>query len=437
MEERDIKFNAFVKDDIEKNRGLIINNYREVVSILDNPIKDNPFLNGYLTNMLTYVSRHSEFYKSYEDYTSLYDFPIVNKEILKENWDRVFASEFKGRQDNKEKKTSGSTGTPFQVIWDRRKHCRMIADSKWFAHLGGVESHERIVCMIVNEKGDRSPMEKMERDNVYNIYCAYFDDASITDIFRQLKEYKPKMIIAYGSMWDAIANYISSGKADKCELHVTSIMSESEPLKDRTREIISEYFCCPVYSRYGNEECGTLAQGDGSGFGHRINSASYIMEVLDMNSDSPAKDGEIGRIVITDLFNYAFPIIRYENGDLAIKRTLDDGRQYLTDIVGRKVDMLYSTDGKMINWLHALIFLRKYRDIKQMQVVQESRRDFTWILNTENHGYEDIILKEAADIFGTDSRHSFRYVSEIPKLRSGKTQMTVCKIDPMKEFGHL
>jgi phenylacetate-CoA ligase len=147
-----------------------------------------------------------------------------------------------------------------------------------------------------------------------------------------------------------------------------------------------------------------------------------------MDSDEPADDGEIGRVVITDLFNYAFPIIRYENGDLAVRETLSDGTVYLKDVVGRKVDMLYTTDGKMVNWLRALIFLKDYNDIRQFQVVQHSYTDFEWILNTDNHGYEDLITREAKDVFGEDSVHRFKYVNEIPKLASGKTQMTVCKI---------
>ena len=434
MTEREEKFAAFVRDDVLNNRGLIINQYRENLLLMDRPLEMEAFRKGYLTNMLTYVTRHSRFYQQYEGYKSLEDFPVVNKEILKQNWDDVFVDEFKDRSDNKEKRTSGSTGTPFQVYWDRRKHCRMIADSKWFAHLGGVESHERIVCMIVNEKGDRSPLEKQQRDNVYNIYCSYFDDESIGNILKELYDLKPKMVIAYSSMWDAVANYIYEKKAKDYKFELTSIMAEAEGLKERTREIISDYFKCPVYSRYGNEECGTLAQEDGSGFGHRINTASYYIEVLEMNADKPAKEGEIGRVVITDLFNYAFPIIRYENGDLATKYTAEDGKEYLKDVIGRKVDMLYTTDGKMVNWLHSLIFLKKYRDIKQFQIVQKTRTDFVWVLNTQNHDYEQLILSEAKEIFGQESRHEFQYVDEIPKMRSGKTKMTVCEIDPQKEF---
>ncbi len=171
-----------------------------------------------------------------------------------------------------------------------------------------------------------------------------------------------------------------------------------------------------------------MAQEDGTGYGHRVNNASYYVEVLDMEQDVPAKEGEIGRVVITDLFNYAFPMIRYENGDLAIKKSLSDGRVYLSDVVGRKVDMLYTTDGRMVNWLRSLIFMKRFLDIKQFQIIQETETKFVWVLNTENHSYEEIIVKESKEVFGEDSQYEFRYVNEIPKMRSGKTQMTICKL---------
>jgi len=429
MTEREQRWNEFKESDLSINRGLIVNQYGEIQKIMSNPNNYKEFVSGYLTNLLTFVSRNSEFYKKYENYKTLQDFPIVDKEILKQNWNDVLVPAFIGRTDNKEKHTSGSTGTPFQVIWDHRKHCRMISDIKFWAQLGGCESHECVVCLVVEKKKHYIPMERQIKDNVFTINCGYFDEDSISGILEETASHNPKLIIGYSSMWDAIANYIYEGKAAPCTIHPSSIMAEAEGLKERTRKIISDYFGCPVYSRYGNEECGTLAQEDESGNGHLVNTASYYFEILKMDKDEPANEGEIGRVVITDLFNYAFPIIRYENGDLAVKKTLPDGKVYLTDVVGRKVDMLYTTDGKMVNWLRSLIFLKDFNDIKQFQVIQESYTEFTWVLNTDNHGYEEMITKEAKDVFGEDSVHTFRYVDEIPKLASGKTQMTICKIN--------
>lgn len=137
MTEREEKWNAFVESDRATNNGLIVDQYQEVRQVMDDPISYQATLNGYLVGVLKNATLNSEFYKPYDGFMSLQDFPIVDKEILKQNWDKVLVPEYKDRTDNKEKHTSGSTGTPFQVIWDHRKHCRMIADSKFFAKIGG------------------------------------------------------------------------------------------------------------------------------------------------------------------------------------------------------------------------------------------------------------------------------------------------------------
>lgn len=426
--EREEKYLAFKTADIESNRGLIVNQFKEVAVIMEEPKLTEGFRDGYLTNLLTHATRHSAFYKKYEHFKSIQDFPLVDKGTLREHGDEVLVPEYKGRNDNRTVRTSGSTGTPFELLWDKRKHSRMIADIKYFARMGGCESHERVVCIVVNDKV-LPPKDKMERDNVYTIHCGFFDDAAIEKLLDEVEYYNPKMIIAYSSMWDAIANYIYDGKAKEYNLKLSSIMAEAEGLKERTRKILAEFFHCPVYSRYGNVECGTMAQEDGSGYGHRVNTASYYIEVLDMEKDEPAKDGEIGRVVITDLFNYAFPVIRYEIGDLAVRRELEDGRVYLSSVMGRQVDALYTTDGRMVNWCQASVFVKRFMDIRQYQIIQETETKFTWVLNTENHGYEDIIVKESKEVFGEDSEYEFKYVNEMPKLRSGKVQTTICKLN--------
>lgn len=50
------------------------------------------------------------------------------------------------------------------------------------------------------------------------------------------------------------------------------------------------------------------------------------------------------------------------------------------------------------------------------------------IYETIIHSYEEMIVKECKKLFGDDSNWKFEYVNEIPKLRSGKSRMTVCKI---------
>lgn len=428
MTEREVKYAEFVRDDLENNRGRLVNCCDELSYLINNPECTEIFAKHYLNDILTYATTFSKFYKQFNGFSDLSDFPIVNKEFLKEHWDEIAVDEYKDYADNRIKFTSGSTGTPFRMVMDRYKHCRWIAGNKVFRANVGVYSHEKTLFISGTVEDKKIPMDRQDRDNVYYMDCKYLDDESLNNLLIYLIENKIKTMTGMASVLEKIALFIKSGKACEWKGNMLAVFSVSETLKESTRSIISEYFNCPVYVLYANEENGVLAVEDGSGNGCRANTADFYLEVLAMDSDEPAKDGEVGRLVITDYFNKAFPIIRYENGDLVSKKTMEDGRVYITEILGRKVDTLYTTDGRMVHYFDGISFLEKYMDIKQFQLIQEDYHHFTWILNTENHGYEEMIIEECKKLFGSDSEWEFEYVREIPKLRSGKTRMTVCKI---------
>ena len=104
-----------------------------------------------------------------------------------------------------------------------------------------------------------------------------------------------------------------------------------------------------------------------------IDSASYYYEFLRMESDLPAKEGEVCRIVITDLYNYAFPIIRYDTGDTAIYRREIIGENFkifLKEIYGRKTDLVFNSLGRKIS-PHAITnYMWGVSGIRQWQFTQ-------------------------------------------------------------------
>ena len=234
------------------------------------------------------------------------------------------------------------------------------------------------------------------------------------------------------SALEKICRLAEAGKLPEWTGNFVGIITMSDSLKESVRTAASKYFKCPVYDMYGNEEFGVIASEDGSKFGKLVNTADLFIEVLDLESDTPVNEGEIGRLVITDLHNKAFPMIRYEIGDLASVIKTEDGKMYINQLAGRQADMLYTTDGRPVFYFHCISLLEPYRDIRQFQLVQEDYHHFEWILNTENHNYEDMITEFSKKLFGMDSEWKFRYVEEIPKLRSGKFKMTVCKINSNK-----
>lgn len=428
MSIREEKYKRFVEEDIKDNRGRLVQSCEELKYLLDNPKVNEIFVKHNLNDILTYATTFSEYYYKYKNFTCLQDFPIVNKQILKDNWDKIMVTNYKDAEGLKEKFTSGSTGTPFKMVMDKYKHCRWIAGNKVFRDNVGVPSHTKTVFISETVLDKNIPMERQEKDNVYYLDCRYFDDDSFANILKYIVTNEVETLTALASLLERLSRFIREGKANEYRRKLKAVFSVSETLKESTRKTISEFFECPVYVLYANEENGVLAVEDGSDNGCRANTVDFILEVLALDSDEPVEDGEVGRLVITDLYNKAFPVIRYENGDLVSKKTLSDGRVYITEIVGRKTDVLYTTDGRIVHYFSSISFLESYMDIKQFQLIQEDYHNFTWILNTNNHSYEDEIVKECKKLFGEDSNWKFQYVNEIPKLKSGKARMTVCNI---------
>jgi len=428
MTEQEIKYNAFVVSDEENNQGRLVNGCDELRFLLKNPEANTIFAKHYRNEILTYATRFSPFYRQYENFKTIQDFPIVTKQFLKDHWDEMVIPEYGSVENIKTKFTSGSTGTPFKMILDKYKYARWVAANKIFREMVGVKSHEKTLFVSDNILNKNTPRERMERDNVYYVRVPHVDNTVLKEFVENLMNEHFKTMTALASFYDMLAKWIQEGNAPAFSGELIAVFSVSETLKETTRKIISDYFHCPMYVYYANEENGVLGVEDGTGKGCRANNVDFYIEVLKMDSDEPAVDGEVGRLVITDYFNKAFPIIRYENGDLISVKHLPDGSMYIMEILGRMADTLYTTDGKMVHYFEGISFMEQYMDIKQFQLIQEDYHHFKWILNTENHSYEESIIDFSKNLFGQDSEWVIEYVTEIPKLRSGKHRMTVCNI---------
>ena len=428
MKEQEKKYNLFVETDESENLGRIVNGCDELRYLLQNPKANRIFAKHYQNEILTYATKHSAFYQKYCGFKSLTDFPIMTKADLKEHWDEIAIPQYSSDTNIKTKFTSGSTGTPFRMILDKYKYARWIAGNKVFRENVGVKSHEKTIFISDNILNKNIPQERMDRDNVYYLRLPGIDDEIISNFIEDLAVKEYKTMTALASFYDLIAQWIMRGKAPAWKGDLIAVFSVSETLKETTRHIISDYFKCPMYVYYANEENGVLGVEDGTGYGCRANNVDYTLEVLKMDEDVPAEDGEIGRLVITDYFNKAFPIIRYENGDLVSVIHLDDGRLYIKEILGRLADTLYNTKGQIVHYFEGVSFMEQFLDIKQFQLIQDDYHHFKWILNTNNHSYESEIIGFSKNLFGQDSEWIIEYVDEIPKLRSGKHRMTVCNI---------
>jgi hypothetical protein len=125
--------------------------------------------------------------------------------------------------------------------------------------------------------------------------------------------------------------------------NVSAIIAMSEGISENSKKKIKRFFGKQPVSRYSNVENGILAQQSIDGSDEfEINWASYHIEILDVKNNEVLTYGKPGRIVITDLFNYAMPMIRYDTGDIGIMDYSKDGKRLvLKSVEGRKMDMVF------------------------------------------------------------------------------------------------
>ena len=147
-----------------------------------------------------------------------------------------------------------------------------------------------------------------------------------------------------------------------------------------------------------------------------------------MDKDEPAEPGKFVRIVVTDLYNYAMPLLRYDTVDIASYKLDDDGVMTLHKVEGRRMDVIYDTNGNIISsFITHAIFSKYYGNLKQYQFIQQDRKTYELKLNVDGgtFNYETELIDEVKRQFGNDAEVIISYVDEIPTLASGKRRKVV------------
>lgn len=386
----------------------------------------------YVKRILDYATSHVPFYEDYKGWKSLGDFPVVNKNII-----RGRITEFLSSQYDKSKltvrETSGSTGMPFTVYQDATKRRRATADTLWFSKQAHYELGSRLYFSRVwDKKTMRSKMECLRQNWVIHDASSLSDEA-IGAFLKQLEQdCSTKNVIIFASSLTAIAKYVErSGVKPKAKIASFITLSESLPLW--TKETIERQFNTPVFSRYSNEELGIMAQQIEGGTDFLVNSASFHFELLALDNDTPVADGEEGRIVVTDLFNHAMPLIRYDTGDIAVRKPGCE-RLIFEKVGGRRVDYIFDTKGEMVSPYVINTPMHEFLEIQQYQFIQEGERDYTMLLNMKDvnsFNREGEMLSMLKSYLGDDAVVKVRYVDEIPVLKSGKRKQVVNNYKPV------
>lgn len=409
----------FWTDDLQKG-GIIRHQYEKIKDVIKS--QDLDWVYKQYRALKQHAISQTEFYKNY----SVDDvFPVVNKMSILENYEAHKAkSGFETPIHISS--TSGSTGTPFSVLQDHKKRMRNIADLKVFGERCNYPSHERMVFFrVLSDKLNRTK-EQEDRENIYYIDSSDLGAVRLEKMKQVLLEKKPLIIFSYASTLVELAKYIQTTDTKPEEFSMKSVLTAGEGVSEENRKLLENVFGCTVYRRYSDMELGILGQDMGDGGSYILNYGSYYFECLKMDSDTPAATGEVGRIVITDLFNYAFPMIRYDTGDLGVMEETTGKFPVLKEIYGRKRDCIYATDGRLISPAKISVSMWGAVGVKQWQFIQETKDEYILKLNADSSVDPQTITDKIKLILGTDAKISIEYVDEIPVISSNKRRAVIC-----------
>ena len=379
-----------------------------------------------LKQLLDLAVQQYPFYRELKNYNSLHDFPVVNKNIIREEpgLQAVNPSQF-GKLNTLF--TSGSTGTPFTILQTQRKRTRNTADTIYFAEKAGFRIGDKLLYLrLWNEKLKKGKffawLQNIEQLDVDNL-----QPQQIKQLLKSLQKDKtPKGWLAYPSALEKICDYLDAINAKPLDCNIKSIIGMSEGLSGHVRSRMWYYFNTPMVSRYSNFENGILAQQATHSTHFEVNWASYHIEILDFEEDIPVEHGALGRIVVTDLYNHAMPMIRYDTGDVgAMQFSPGQTLPVLKTVEGRKLDILLSTKGEMISPFKLMSIVPNFPELRQIQFIQTDKKMYTIKLNPENKfTRESELIQVARENFGTDASIRLEYVDEIPLLNSKKRKFT-------------
>jgi phenylacetate-CoA ligase len=161
--------------------------------------------------------------------------------------------------------------------------------------------------------------------------------------------------------------------------------------------------------------------------------ADHLVVELQRRPDAPAT--EPGEVVITDLFNYGMPFVRYLNGDVATASdhvcSCGRGLPLLQRVDGRLLDAIRTPAGHLLPGEFFPHMLKDVPGLVRFQVVQR-RLDQLDLSLVRGPGFDEASLayirRELAKVVGDSLQLNVHFVDDIPLTPSGKWRVCISEL---------
>ncbi|MEM6796537.1 MAG: hypothetical protein AAF725_21375 [Acidobacteriota bacterium] len=402
-----------------------------------------------LEDILKFTRARSDFYRAHwqgapEDaraashFAALDGLPVVTKEDLRSAPEGSFPLPDSGGGRLIQVKTSGSTGEPMTYL-------RTALQESWFWALrlrmwqwAGYEPGQPYLTLNLNA---RTAWKKRLQDVLFR--CDYHgfnaNSNDVASVLRDIKRHRVATLVGYSSSLYLLSQAIRQlgEEAQDAVRSVRGILATGDTLFPAYREHIEHTFAAGVHDYYGagGEGFHLASQCEERGLYH-LHVENSVVEIL--RDGRPAKPGEMGEVVVTQLDNHAMPLIRYATSDTAVPAPedllCDCGRELplIEGVRGRVPDTVFAPDGSALV-VHFFTILFEYLpNIRHFQIVQrQPNRLIARIVRLpdfDRSATEEEVRRAVAEATSNTLGVDFDYPDEIPLARSNKRRLVISEL---------
>lgn len=361
------------------------------------------------------------------------EIPFLTRYDIQNHSSQLFAQNYpKSHGGHIKMTTSGSTGKPIEV-WKTNLNQVIFSAVTLRSNIWAKRDFKKAFAAIrYNEKPQAKQKNGIKTNSwgdtvgqVFNTGPGLLLDIrqDIDDQLDWVIKNKPEYLLTYPSnLKELILRSIEKGLDMP---FLKQVQTMSEVTSPDLRSLCQKHWNVKINDVYSAHEIGYIALQCPEYEHYHLQSDSMFIEVL-TDDNKPAKPGEVGRVVVTSLFNYYMPLIRYEIEDyVEVGEACPCGRglPVIKDIKGRVRNLVQYPDGRS-NWpIIADHNFHKIGSIKQYQAIQTTLEDINFnvvVGEPLSLRQEKTLEKDLRKWLGYDFNIHFNYVDDIPRSAGGK-----------------
>jgi phenylacetate-CoA ligase len=427
------------------------------------------FQNERLEKLLSHAYRNVPYYnKIFDEYgivnndsvdlSRFNEIPILTKDIIKRHQKELLSRDYRTRRWYANS-TGGSTGEPTTFIQDNvYDRWGNAAFYYYYKDILGIDepSVKKVVLwgserdIFRGKVGWRAKFENW-LNNIVFLNSFKMTTGDMDRYLDIINSYQPLLVRGYASSLYELCRY-----AERKGVKIRApqiVVSSAETLSDEMREQIEKGFGTKVYNFYGSRETNNLAGECREGLMHILAFHNYV-EILNDNNQ-PVKEGEWGRVIVTNLHNYSMPFIRCDLGDIAVpgpsRCQCGNPLPTIKSILGRSNEVLLTSNKVPIapTFVPYLFYpgctmspasIAQYQKIKQFQVIQRAKGDILIKIVKDLEVDErefDYVVTNFKEHLGRDVKVELCFTDSIPLLPSGKRTYVISSLNKADEGTNL